>query len=180
VKRGSIAVLTLVCVGMVSGVFADGVRNWRARLTGFEETPLTLSTVASGRFDARINREETAVDWELRYEDLEGAVLQAHIHFGDRHIGGGISVFLCSNLGNGPAGTQPCPPAPARISGTFMAADVLGPAGQGIEPGALAELIRAIRAGRTYANVHSSKWPSGEIRGQLGRDSGRGNDHSGH
>jgi len=46
-------------------------------------------------------------------------------------------------------------------------ADVIGPAGQGIKPGEYAELLRAIRAGATYANVHSSLYPSGEIRAQL-------------
>lgn len=48
-----------------------------------------------------------------------------------------------------------------------MAADVIGPTAQGIEAGAFDELLAAIRAGRTYANVHSDKWPAGEIRAQL-------------
>ena len=41
------------------------------------------------------------------------------------------------------------------------------PAGQGIEPGAFAEIAAAIKAGIAYANVHTTKWPAGEIRGQL-------------
>jgi hypothetical protein len=170
--------LTLVCLAIVSGVFADGVRNLEARLRGFQEVPAVSST-GRGSFDLRINRDETAVRWELSYAALEGNVLQAHIHFGQLDVNGGISVFLCSNLGNGPAGTQLCPPAPATVSGTFMAADVIGPAGQGIAPGELAELIRAIRAGKAYANVHSDRNPGGEIRGQIsvGRSD---DDHSGH
>ena len=47
--------------------------------------------------------------YELSYSGLEGTVLQAHIHFGKRAINGGISLFLCANLGNGPAGTPTCP-----------------------------------------------------------------------
>jgi hypothetical protein len=97
-------------------------------------------------------------------------VLQAHIHFGQAAASGGISVFLCTNLGNGPVGTQACPAAPATITGTFAAADVIGPVGQGIEAGAFGELVQAMRAGVTYANVHSSKWPGGEIRAQLDND----------
>jgi hypothetical protein len=170
--------LTLVCLAIVSGVFADGVRNLEARLRGFQEVPAVSST-GRGSFELRINREETAVRWELGYAALEGNVLQAHIHFGQRDVNGGISVFLCSNLGNGPAGTQLCPPAPATVSGTFMAGDVIGPSAQGIAPGELAELIRAIRAGKAYANVHSDRNPGGEIRGQI--SAGRsGDDHSGH
>ena len=37
-----------------------------------------------------------------------------------------------------------------------MAADVIGPAAQGIEVGNLAEILAAMRAGHAYANVHSS------------------------
>ena len=53
-----------------------------------------------------------------------------------------------------------------------MPADVIGPAGQGIKPGEYAELLRAIRAGATYANIHSSIYPSGEIRAQLNEHHG--------
>ena len=46
-------------------------------------------------------------------------------------------------------------------------ADVLALDDQGIEAGSFAELVRAMRAGATYANVHSEHFPSGEIRGQI-------------
>ena len=72
------------------------------------------------------------------------------------------------DLGNGPAGTQACPPSPATVTGTIRPADVIGPAGQGITAGQFAELVAAIRAGATYVNVHSSTYPGGEIRAQLG------------
>jgi len=90
-------------------------------------------------------------------------------------VAGGISVFLCSNLGNGPAGTQACPQS-GTVTGTLRPVDVIGPDGQGIAPDEFAELVKALRAGVAYANVHSSVWPGGEIRGQLGdRDSDVGN-----
>ena len=44
---------------------------------------------------------------------------------------------------------------------------MIGPAGQGVEAGSFAELVRAIRAGYTYVNVHTTRWPGGEIRGQI-------------
>jgi CHRD domain len=160
-------------VGIVSLAAAPvaSAQNWQrigTNMTGFEEAaPAAVSTVATGQFDATINQAETAIDYVLSYADLEGSVTQAHIHFGQRGTNGGISVFLCTNLGNGPAGTQACPPSPATVTGTIMAADVIGPAGQGIAAGEFAELIRAIRTGSTYANVHSSKFPTGEVRGQL-------------
>ena len=92
---------------------------------------------------------------------------QAHIHLGQRAQSGGIAVFLCTNLANGPAGTQACPAPPATITGTITPADVIGPAAQGIAAGEFGELTDAIRAGVTYVNVHSSLYPGGEIRAQL-------------
>jgi|SRR5687767_5876717 hypothetical protein len=165
---------TAVLVGVVSLAAAPIAlaQNWTrigTNLDGYEEVApaAAASTVATGQFDATINHAETAIDYVLSYSDLEGAVQQAHIHFGRRGTNGGISVFLCTNLGNGPAGTQTCPPSPATVSGTIMAADVVGPTAQGIAPGEFAELIRAIRNGATYVNVHSTKFPGGEVRGQL-------------
>jgi hypothetical protein len=44
---------------------------------------------------------------------------------------------------------------------------VIGPDAQGIAPGEFAELVRAMRAGVTYANVHTTTHGGGEIRGQI-------------
>ena len=65
---------------------------------------------------------------------------------------------------------QPCPAAPATITGTIGPEDVVGPTGQGIEVGAFDELLDAIRAGVTYANIHTVGRPGGEIRAQLDDD----------
>ena len=164
----SIAFITLVSIATIA--LGQGFKKISEFLTGYEEVP-SVSTVATGTFDARISKDESQIDWELSYSDLEGAVQQAHIHFGQKGVNGGISVWLCGNPSatvNPPAGTQPCPPPPATITGTATAANVVGPANQGIAAGEFAELIRAIRAGKTYANVHSTKFPGGEIRSQLG------------
>ena len=73
-----------------------------------------------------------------------------------------------------PRGTQvqTCPTGPATISGTITAADVIGPVGQGVAAGELDELIAAMRAGATYVNIHSTKWPGGEVRSQIDGNSG--------
>ena len=136
-------------------------------LTGYEETPVALSTTGSGRFRVKIDEAHQQVSYQLSYAGLEGTVTQAHIHFGATAQSGGISVFLCSNLGNGPAGTQACPASPATVTGTITPADIIGPAGQGIAAGQFGEVIAAIRAGTTYVNVHSTVYPGGEIRAQI-------------
>ena len=163
----AVAVFAVLGVGTVA-IATNGGRKIDERLTGYEETPLPISTTGSGKFEAQISRIQDKITYRLSYSDLEGDVQQAHIHFGhEKGAAGGISVFLCTNLGNGPAGTQACPASPATITGTITPADVIGPTGQGIEIGAFYELVDAIYAGVTYANVHSTKWPGGEIRAQL-------------
>jgi hypothetical protein len=141
-------------------------------LVGYQEVP-AISTTGGGSFDAKVASDDSSFDWTLSYSALEGAVQQAHIHFGQRSVNGGISIFLCSNLGNGPAGTPACPAPPATVSGTADATDVIGPTGQGIAPGEFDEILAAIRAGTAYANVHSTMWPGGEIRGQLNDPDGK-------
>ena len=138
----------------------------REQLSGYAETPLALSSSAGGQFRIQVKGQE--ITWRLSYEDFGTTVTQSHIHFGSPAQSGGISVFLCTNLGNGPAGTQVCPPAPATITGTITPADVIGPTGQGIGAGEFVELVDAIHAGFTYVNVHSTAFPAGEIRAQLG------------
>ena len=147
---------------------ADGNHNNpRGHLSGYQEVP-TLSTPGEGRFRSHIDRKNQAIHYELSYADLESTVTQAHIHFSARGLNGPIVVFLCTNLGNGPAGTQACPPAPATITGTIQAVDVLaGAAAQGLAAGEFDELVEAIQAGATYANVHTVDRPGGEVRGQL-------------
>ncbi len=182
-KRVSVILLALFSASVLTFGFTQGFKNIREILVGYEEVP-SVSTAASGEFHARINKAENEVEYTLRYTDLEGAVQQAHIHIGQAGVNGGITVFLCSNLGNGPAGTQPCPAPPATITGTITAADVSPniPAtqaarNQGLNTGEFDEFLAALRAGALYVNVHSTTWPGGEIRSQIDHD--HGNDQHG-
>ena len=137
------------------------LKNFSARLNGWEEDPSQVTT-GKGRFSAEVVS-ATRIDFKLSYEDMEGPVFMAHIHIGSRHESGGISAWLCGGT------TQPaCLPGPdGTVNGTIEAADITGPAGQGVEPGNFADLIRAVRRGETYTNVHTTdRAPGGEIRGQ--------------
>jgi hypothetical protein len=165
--------LTAAAAGTGVAVSDDGAagsnigNSLQVRLSGYQEDPLALSTTGAGEFRAQVSEDQQEISFELSYQDLEGSITQAHIHLGGRAQSGGVSVFLCTNLGNGPVGTQLCPAAPATVSGVLRPADVVGPAGQGIAAGEFAELIAAIRNGTTYVNVHTAKYPGGEIRAQL-------------
>ena len=139
-----------------------------ATLSSFEETP-TLSTSGTGEFSAKISG--SAIEYELSYANLEGgAVLFAHIHLGARGTAGGVVAFLCGG------GGKPSCPDSGTVSGTIGPDDILAPivmsTAQGIAAGEFDEFVRAILSGTTYANVHTTGRPAGEIRGQI---SGVGN-----
>ena len=145
-----------------------GKGQFRAKLTGYEETPFTLNS--NGHAKLKLKLTDTGGEFTLTYADLSGPPTVAHIHFGRPAITGGISVFFCG-------GVKPACPATTSgtVVGTFTANDVVGPAAQGIDPGDLDSLVKAIRAGASYANIHTAKFPGGEIRGQI-----KGGHHGGH
>jgi CHRD domain len=156
-----------VAVAAIAGAHG-GKGGIREKLTGYEEFP-ALSTPGKGTFRARINRDAGEIRWELTFGQLETAATQSHIHFENQTNNGPIVVFLCTNLGNGPPGTQACPANGGTINGTIRAADVgAGAAAQGLAAGEFDEFVRAIKAGATYVNVHTTSRPGGEIRAQLG------------
>jgi hypothetical protein len=166
-----LAVLALAVVAIAASVAlaGQGNRPFRASLDGYQEVvgPGSISTVGQGTFEARVNPDAMTITFTLRYT-LENPATQAHIHFAQEHVGGGVIAFLC-----GGGSKPPCPPGTtgeATVTGVITAADIIGPAGQGIEPGSFAEAVRAMNAEATYANIHSDRWPAGEIRGQIRAD----------
>jgi CHRD domain len=149
----------------------DGSGPNSARLNGYQEGT-SVSTTGFGSFHIKINKNMTA-DYVLSYRDVETPVSQAHIHFAQRSVNGPISVFLCRTppqAGPAPPAQNPpvCPPTSGTVSGTITPADIIQQVPErGIEPGKWDEFVAAVRVGHTYANVHSSRFPGGEIRGQI-------------
>jgi hypothetical protein len=165
----ALVVVLLVGIAVPALAIADVIMT---RLSGYQETPQTLNTAGSATFVARISEDATSVEYELTYSGLSSSPTQAHIHFGSPATSGGVALFLCTNLGNAPASVPtppPCPAQPATVTGTLTAANVIALPAQGIDSGAagFAEMVKAIRAGAAYANVHTSVHPGGEIRGRL-------------
>lgn len=154
----------LLALGIGSyAVAGGGKKNIKSDdLTGYQENP-DVSSTGTGSFTATIDDDAKTITYELSYSGLEGGNATAsHIHFGKRAVNGGVSAFLCSG-GDKPA----CPATSGTVTGVIDAADIIGPAGQGIAAGEFDELVAAIRAGHTYLNVHTPTWPGGEIRAQI-------------
>ena len=129
-------------------------------LSGYQEVP-PISTTGSGSFTASLGPGGTSIDYQLSYDGMEGAVLFAHIHFGQPGVNGGIMAFLCGG------GNKPQCPQSGTVSGTIVAADIQAIGTQGVEAGSFDDFFNAIKAGDAYANVHTDLFPSGAIRGRL-------------
>ncbi len=177
-KKSIVSTALVSVAGILFGAYvaaqSSGANNAKTSLDGWQENP-SISTTGTGVLDLRIHDDTEMIEYELSYENLEGVgttpfvtggvVQAAHIHVGARGVNGGVSAFLCGGGGKGA-----CPTPAGMVTGVIAAADVIGPAAQGInagEPTAFAELVEAVRAGFTYVNVHTTRWPGGEIRGQI-------------
>ncbi len=167
-----LVVVLLVGVNTFAGAGGNKTHVKSDTMTGYQETP-GVSSDGTGTFSATIDEDALppTITFEETYSGLSAPALVSHVHFGNRFDAGGVSFFLCGG-GSKPA----CPPGtttPATVTGTVTAADVIGPAGQGIAPGEFGKIVAAMRAGEAYANIHTSKFPAGEIRGQINDDNQR-------
>jgi len=157
-----IAVAILI-LARLHAVADSQTNNFSADLDGYHETALSISTNGTGSFRAVLNPTGSELTYELQYSGLEGGnTLFAHVHLGQIGTTGGVMFFLC-----GGGGKPACQNGSATVTGTVTAADIIGPAGQGVSAGQFEEAITAMRAGSAYANVHTVTYPSGEIRGQI-------------
>jgi hypothetical protein len=141
--------------------------RFRAVLTGNEEVPAVASS-ASGELNMVLWGDAQGINYTLNFSGLSSAVQQAHIHFAQASVNGPIIIWLCGTTAlPGPAGTPSCPQG-GSVSGSITSNSVLAsPATQQLPAGDLAKVIRLLRNGVGYGNVHTANSPGGEIRGQI-------------
>jgi hypothetical protein len=174
-----------LCAGILAawanGASAD--EEFSARLNGFQEIgALTGPTGAilsngTGTLHLVLDKKAQTVAYKLTYKDVgttlpgPGTVTQAHIHFGKKHVAGGVMVFFCTNLKTMPPANVPlppdCPVNSGTLTGTWRAANVLAVTAQNIALHDFNALADALTSNTAYANIHTTAFPSGEIRGQV-------------
>ncbi len=175
--------LKLLEAGLIAGAvsfsasysYAD---DFSARLDGFEELGAlnnqTGAVLSDGTGRVSLKLHKNSIDYRLTYSNvgmtppLTGTVTQAHIHFGKSRDSGGVMVFFCTNLGNGPTGltTPACPLNSGTVTGTWTGANVVAIAGQNVKAGDFDALVDALKSDTAYANIHTTALTAGEIRGQ--------------
>jgi hypothetical protein len=173
-RRSALAGAILVAAIFAVPVTHARAQEFHAKFSGFNELGALNSETGAifskgeATLALKLNKKMQTLNYTLTYSNLV-LVTQAHIHFGKVHVPGGIMVFLCTNLGNGPAGTPACP-ASGTVSGMLTAASVVGPVAQNIVVGDFDAVTEALQSRTAYGNIHTAKFPAGEIRGEIRRD----------
>jgi len=120
------------------------VATLRTSLRAAQERPKPKGNVrrARGAFTVTITKQGSSavLAWRLTFSRLTGKAFAAHIHSGARGKAGPVILPLCTPCKSGARG---------RVTVD-------------------ASVLNALQSGRTYVNVHTTKNPAGEIRGQLG------------
>jgi CHRD domain len=170
-----LAAMTVAAPAVIASPHQDHPEKFRAEFSGFNETGAlnaesgAILSPGHGTLEVWLDRVNQTLTFELSFWDLSAPVTQSHIHFGKNHMAGGVMVFFCSNLATAPAGTQACPANGGTVSGTLTAANVLPIAGQNVTAGDFQALVDALESDTAYANIHTTSFPAGEIRGQVRR-----------
>jgi hypothetical protein len=134
----------LALAGIVTAVALAGhsasPMEFSAKLNSRQEVPNPrgVPVRAGGSFNAKLTG--TKLTWKLTFSHLSGPAVAAHIHSGAKRKSGPVIVPLCGPCKSPSAGS-------AKVSAT---------------------VAKALQGGDVYVNVHTSKNPNGEIRGQIG------------
>jgi hypothetical protein len=136
------AVATLVFAALSSAQPAVAHFRLSTTLNSAQEIPkqAVKNQVAHGTFTGTLVG--TKLTWKLTWAKLTGPAGAAHIHLGGMGKAGNVIVPLCT----------PCGSKTGSKSGTATIS---------------ASLLKTIQKHGTYVNVHTTKNPNGEIRGQL-------------
>jgi CHRD domain len=136
---GLLAAAAALAVAPTATGHAQKTVKFKAALNVGQEVPHPKGTKAGASGLLKATLTGTTLKWTLTFTHLTGPALQAHIHLGVRGKSGNVVVPLCAPCHSPTSGS-------ATVSGTVIA---------------------ALKAGKTYTNVHTKKNPNGEIRGQI-------------
>lgn len=139
----SAAALVVSVVVAPSSVADNGGRPFTVSLTGTAEVPGPGDPDGSGTAELRLNPGQEEVCFSIEVDDIGLPATGAHIHVGSADVAGPVVVALV-------------PPDGTGTSSACVGAD--------------RELVRTILRNPDgyYVNVHTSEYPAGAVRGQLG------------
>jgi CHRD domain len=141
------AALVVALVVPNSALGVEAGRSLSTTLTGAAEVPGPGDADATGSASISLNQGLATVCFDVSWENIDGTVFASHIHVAPAGVAGPIVVTL--------------------FTGAFGGTDAVSGCATGVDRG----LIKAIRQDPSayYVNVHSTVFPAGAARGQLGK-----------
>ena len=133
----------------------EGKEVFVANLSAAEEVP-ARPTAANGT--AQFVVEGNQITYAIEVDDIT-AITAAHIHTAATGVNGPVRMFLYPPRAGGPAPQVTVTDKHILVQATVDSSSVNGVT--------FDELLNAMRSGNAYVNVHTSQFPSGEMRGQI-------------
>jgi hypothetical protein len=147
--------VTVLLVAYASLGLSATAHTFKTMLSGKEVVPAVMTT-ASGEAVFKLEKDGTELNYKLTVKGLEN-VTAAHIHSGMKGKSGPPVIPLFAG-----------PKKEGKFSGmlaegTITAKDLRG----ALEGKSIEDVVKMIKAGELYVNVHTDAYPNGEIRGQI-------------
>jgi hypothetical protein len=131
--------MLIACTALAGAAARAEVVHFQAKLDGASETP-PKATSGHGAAEVTLDTTARTLSWTIDYAGLSGPATMAHFH--------------------GPAASGVAAGVVFPISGS-LDSPLTGTAA--LNDGQIGDL----RAGLWYINIHTAKYPAGEIRGQV-------------
>ena len=129
--------------------------SFKATLSGGEAVP-KVKTLAKGEAEFKLSKDGKEFTYKLTVKDIEN-VTAAHIHLGKKGIEGPPVAGLFAG-----------PKKEGKFSGVLAEGVITEKELLGSVSGKpLKELVKLIKSGDAYVNVHTDGYPVGELRGQI-------------
>lgn len=165
-----IFLLMLLLLGFSSAVWAANELKFDSSLSGAQEITSPAGGVVTdttGEIEVEFDKALTQATFRLTARNGTG-IIQAHFHCASAGMNGPIVAFLF-----GPIASPGIDVGEGSVQDVLDNSDIRSPETPedieacGVPLNNIASLAFAMRAGKIYANVHSSAFPAGVMRGQL-------------
>ncbi len=151
----ALAVIAMIPALGIAAKKAGAHHDYKAAISGKMEIP-KIKTAATGMVTFEPVMDGKELKYKLTVKGIND-VTAAHVHFGKKGESGPPVVALFSG-----------PEKKGKFSGTLAEGtitdkDLVGP----LSGKTVKDLIKDIQGKELYVNVHTEKYPDGEIRGQI-------------